>query len=84
MTDKKPSKADEEEYELIYDRVGCIGAASCVAVFPEQWSLADDGLADFKKKSFSKEELERNLEAAKSCPVNVIRIKNKKTGEFIY
>lgn len=74
----------EEEFELVYDREGCIGAASCVAVYPEQWDLAADGKADYKVLTFNKEELERNLEAAKSCPVNVIRIKNKKTGEMVY
>ncbi len=74
----------EEEFELIYDREGCICAASCVAVYPEQWDLASDGKADYKVLTFSKEDLERNIEAAKSCPVNVIRIKNKKTGEMVY
>ena len=74
----------EEEFELVYDRERFIGAASCVAVYPEQWDLAADGKADYKVLSFSKEDLQRNIEAAKSCPVNVIRIKNKKTGEIIY
>ena len=72
---------DVEEYEIEYDRDGCIGAGSCAAVAKSNWSMADDGKADVRKRIITKAELQENLDAARSCPVNVIHIKNKKTGE---
>ncbi|MEK6940928.1 MAG: ferredoxin [Nanoarchaeota archaeon] len=81
----KPAEEKKEQfkYELEYDRDGCIGAGSCVAVYPEQWSLDDEGKAVFVKKEFNDNELEKNKEAAQACPVNVIHIRNKHTGELI-
>ena len=78
-------KFEKGRFEILYDREGCIGAASCVAVDPINWKLNDaDGKADYVKKTIdSQEELKRAIEAAESCPVVVIHIMDKKTGKNI-
>ncbi|MEK6823139.1 MAG: ferredoxin [Nanoarchaeota archaeon] len=73
--------ADNEEYEIEYDRDGCIGAGSCAAVAKNNWVMAEDGKATVRKLVIKASELQENLDAARACPVNVIHIKNKKTGE---
>lgn len=81
-------------YIIEYDREGCIGAAACVAVQDDQWELVADGKADLKGSESKKEnkmqtkeidesELEKYKEAAESCPVTVIHIIDKETGERI-
>ena len=83
-----------KKYLVEYDREGCIGAASCVAVDPENWELVEDGKANLKnskkgsKKGYylreiDESELEKWKEAADSCPVLVIHIKDLETGEKI-
>ncbi|MEK7157948.1 MAG: ferredoxin [Patescibacteria group bacterium] len=69
-------------YKIVYDREGCIGAASCTAV-SENWELSDDGKATFHKEMITEEELAKEREAAESCPVQVIHIINTETGEQI-
>ena len=82
MTDNNTKK--ETRYEIQYDREGCIGAAACAAVCPENWFMEADNKADFKKKDLAEgEEYEKNLQAAQVCPVNVIHIIDKKTGKKI-
>lgn len=75
---------------IVYDRPGCIGAAACVAIAPKVWVMNDDGKADLiggKKISDTEWELEvsddiqLNLDAAMGCPVNVIHVFDKETGE---
>ena len=75
---------------IVYDRPGCIGAAACVAIAPKVWIMNDDGKADLiggKKISENEWELEvaediqLNLDAAQGCPVNVIHVYDKETGE---
>jgi ferredoxin len=69
-------------YKIVYDREGCIGAASCTAI-SENWEMSDDGKAIFHKEIISEEELAAEKEAAESCPVQVIHIINVDTGEQI-
>ena len=86
-------KTATKRYRIEYDRDGCIGAAACVAVKPESWSLAEDGKADLKDAKeveeekfvleFDEDELEAHLEAAQGCPVNVIHIIDQKTGKRV-
>ncbi len=82
-------------YKITVDRETCIGAAACVAVAEQFWKLNEDGKVDIlggtKEKGNSvqstmieEKELEVNLEAAKSCPVNAIHIKNLETGEDLF
>lgn len=84
------------KYKIEYERPGCIGAAACCAVCPQHFVMADDGKADLinsiKKpgvepevweKEFEENEFEDMKNAAEACPVKVIHIINKETGEKI-
>jgi ferredoxin len=79
-------------YLVELDRDACIGAAACVAADEENWELVEDGKADLKgaervddnkfhKKEIDESELDKYMEAAQSCPVTVIHITDKETGE---
>ena len=61
-------------YAIKYDRNMCIGAATCVAVCPENYSLDSDNKAVIKKMSISDKELKSNIAAIKSCPNRAIEI----------
>ncbi len=74
------------------DRTGCIGASSCTATDPISWKIAAHNKVDLEgaqknadnseqTKEISEEELKVYLEAAQACPVNVIHIFKKDTGE---
>ncbi|MBI2667210.1 ferredoxin [Candidatus Woesearchaeota archaeon] len=81
----------EKKYIVQYDRIGCIGAAACVASLPEAWEMDEEGKAILKggngkgdeifELEITEEELEKHMDAAKACPVIVIHIINKETGE---
>lgn len=73
------------KYRIEHKIDECIGCAACTAL-SENWEMIDkDGeeKADFIKQEFDEEELETNLEAAESCPVEVISIVNIETGEKV-
>ncbi len=83
-----------KKYRVELDREGCIGAAACVAVDPENWILADDGKVDLVKsdKDFKsnfyyriidESELAKWKESADSCPVLVIHIIDLETNQRI-
>ena len=82
-----------KKYIIQHDRPNCIGCAACAAVAPDFWTMNDDGKSDIvgcRKRADEWEELDideknftENKEAADSCPVNVIHIINKETGEKI-
>ena len=81
-----------KKYLIEYDRDGCIGAAACVAVQPDQWNIVDDGKADLKDskkegknwiKEIDESELQIYKDAAESCPVTVIKIFEKDTKKRI-
>jgi ferredoxin len=75
-----------KKYIVKFDRDGCIGAAACVSMDPDDWVLSkEDGkaiLAESKwdegdaywTRQIDESELDRMLTAAKSCPVVVIHI----------
>lgn len=80
------------KYKITLNRETCIGAASCVAAAEDFWKLGDDSKVDIiggakgkdnKVQTIDIEEkdFEKNLEAAKSCPVNAIHINNLQTGK---
>lgn len=71
----------DKKYKIKYDRSGCIGAGTCASLCPKNWKISDDGKADYENKEFGEEDLKCNMEAADSCPVNVIHIIDKKTGK---
>jgi len=72
MADEGPKKT----YKIIFEREGCIGAGACVAAHPDNWEMAPDNKANVKHVTFTEEELEKNMEAARVCPVNVIHIED--------
>jgi len=81
-------------YRIVYDRNGCIGAGTCEALDPEDFKLVEDGLADLIDgeevkdgiwvKEIDEEQKAAALEAAKGCPVNVIKIFDAETDEQLY
>ncbi len=80
------------KYKVVYERVNCIGAAVCVAVFPKYWEMDPDGKANLSgsvksgdsfEVNLSEDELQQMKQSAEGCPVNVIHIINLDTGEKI-
>lgn len=81
-------------YIIRYERQPCIGAGVCVAVDEKNFQMNKDGKADLiggadKNQTgiWEKEIDESQLEAAKAgaegCPVIVIKIFNKETGQQV-
>jgi ferredoxin len=80
--------------KIVHDRPNCIGCKACEVIAPEFWRISpEDGKSDVlgsTKREDGWEELdiedkdyELNLNAAQSCPVNVIHLVKKETGEQI-
>ncbi len=75
-----------KEIKMVYDRNGCIGAAACAAINPEDFVMNDDGKADLvqAKKEGDKfikilhvpnqDLLDKIVDSAKGCPVDVIEV----------
>ena len=71
-------------YKFFHDREGCIGCGACAAIDPDNWEMNEDGKADLKdskeigksqEKKINDEKLDKNMETAQCCPVNVIHIR---------
>ncbi|MBS3144713.1 ferredoxin [Candidatus Woesearchaeota archaeon] len=65
-------------YTIKYNSGACIGAGSCVAACPENYSLGSDNKAIVKTKTITDKELKKNIAAAKSCPTLAIEIYDAK------
>ncbi|MCF7866423.1 ferredoxin [Candidatus Woesearchaeota archaeon] len=86
-----PDENKDKKYKLLHDRPGCIGCSACAAVAPDFWEMSDDGKSDIKggkdkedgwqEKDISEDEFQENMEAAESCPVNVIHLKKLENNE---
>lgn len=87
-----PQKIEAKKYKVVFERINCIGAASCAIVYEERWQMSLDGKVDLqgsqKKENnevqelqFEEKELELMQQAAKSCPVNAIHIYDTKTNK---
>ena len=63
-----------KKYKIEFDRENCIGAGPCAAFAPENWFIDSDTKASVKKTIIDEKELENNMKAAESCPVNVIHV----------
>ena len=73
---------------LEQDKLNCIGCGACVAVSPDFWVFDDDGKVSivggkvkndgWLEKIIEKKDVKQNVEAAESCPVNIIHIKSLK------
>jgi len=81
-----------KKYRVELDREACIGAAACVAVDPDNWTIVEDGKVDLKDskkdnktgffvREIDESELKKWMESAESCPVNVIHIIDLETGK---
>jgi ferredoxin len=81
-------------YIIKFDRFGCIADAACAAVHPERWIMNNlDGRAvlvggtEKEKGLFELEcddsELEKFKKAVTVCPVAIISIWDKATGQKI-
>ena len=82
--------ANEKKYRIVHDRDICIGCRACAEVCPKYWVMEEDGkssivghiksgrgeeeLLGSKEKPLTKD-YNCNLEAAESCPVNCIHLK---------
>ncbi len=81
------------KYVLEHNRPDCIGCAACVAVNPKHWVMNEDNKADiigaprrpdgWEEIEIEQDDFEADKAAAESCPVNVIHLKNKDSGEKI-
>ena len=69
-------------YKTTIDRNLCIGAATCVAIAPQAFSLDGEAKA-ILLSSYSEESDESVLEAAKGCPVAAI-ILHDQAGKQIF
>ena len=82
-----------KKFQIQHDRPNCIGCAACAAVAPDFWVMNEDGKSDivdctkrddeWEELNIEEKDFQVNKEAADSCPVNVIHIINKETGEKI-
>ena len=69
------------KYKISQEREQCISCGACVSVCPDNWKIDKDGKASPKKTDL--DEISCNKDAAKQCPVNIIHIKESKTGKKI-
>jgi ferredoxin len=77
--------------EIQHDRPNCIGCAACAAINPKDWVMNQDGKSDlvnaanvengWQRKEIKEEEFKDQMDAAESCPVNVIHIVEKEVDE---
>lgn len=79
------------KYKIIYDRDDCIGATTCTEFF-KKFKMAKDGKADLVGSKedegeftleIDEKDLKKAVEAAKSCPVNVIHIYDKDDKKIV-
>ncbi len=71
-----------EKFDICIEREECIGDGACVNEATETFELDDEAKAVLLSGSGDDEE--SILEAAKSCPLDIIIVKNKETGEQVY
>lgn len=71
------------KYKIKYDRSKCIGAANCVSVAPKTWELDGEGIAKAKLLEFDEKDLQKNVDAAKSCPTHAIEIYDDKGKKIV-
>jgi ferredoxin len=70
--------------KLIHKRKNCIGCNSCVTISPNNWKMNEqDGKAHLKNSKEKNgihtseipfEDVEKNKNAAKACPMKIIRV----------
>mgnify|MGYP005676911295 CR=1 FL=1 len=70
--------------KIIHFRDDCIGCHACVDCSPDSWEMSDeDGKSNLKRSTQKKDtfvadisevEVASNIEAAKDCPMHIIRV----------
>jgi len=74
--------ADIDKLKITVDCDECIGDGACVEAAPETFALDDDSKAVVLEGSTDSRAT--ILEAAEQCPVDVITVEDKDTGEKLY
>ncbi len=80
------------KFQIQHDRPNCIGCGACAAIHPDRWTMSPaDGKSDVVGSSkrgdgweifdLDDVEFDLNKQCADACPVNVIHLVNKETGE---
>lgn len=69
-------------YTVEVDQAVCIGAAPCSAMAPKTFGIGEDGKAVILA-SADQDDIDTIMNAARSCPVAAIRIKNA-AGETVF
>ncbi|MCX6815929.1 MAG: ferredoxin [Candidatus Aenigmarchaeota archaeon] len=79
------------QFKIEHDRPGCIGCGACAALAPQFWTMDPaDGKSDLlqakkteeggevvkEERDIDQKDLDMNMSAAQSCPVNVIHLKD--------
>ena len=74
-------------YTIVYDRSNCIGVSSCALLAEKFWKMNADDKADLVgaketaagvwELEIDEKDLHLNQEAARNCPVRVIKIFTK-------
>ncbi len=79
-----------KKYRIIHDRDICIGCSACASVCPKYWIMENDGRSSIvghvktgngqeeilgNRKEPLTQDFEGNMDAAESCPVNCIHLK---------
>ena len=93
IVNEPQAQQNVKKYQILHDRPNCIGCAACAAVAPDFWTMHEDGKSDivgsikredeYEELDIEEKDFSVNKEAADACPVNVIHIINKETGEKI-
>lgn len=82
MADENKVTYEGKKYKIIVDRNLCIGAASCVAVGANTFSLDDQNIAVVTNPQGDDDDT--ILAAAQSCPVDAVILIDKATGEQVW
>lgn len=69
-------------YTVEVDHTICIGAAPCSAMAPKTFGIGEDGKAVILATA-DEDDIDTIINAARSCPVAAIRIKNT-AGEVVF
>lgn len=80
-------------YKIVYDRKNCIGVSSCAILAEKFWKMNEDTKADLQgakqvkdgvwELEIEEKDLHQNKEAARNCPVNVIKIYDEEGKEVL-
>ncbi|MGA2363647.1 MAG: ferredoxin [Candidatus Aminicenantales bacterium] len=71
-------------YKVEIERPLCIACENCVAICPEFWEMAGDGLSHLidstgvgENEELEMDDVKCNIAAAESCPVTCIHVFNE-------